>query len=289
MTASRSRYTLLSLLAALGLFLAPHPALAGGAKAAVKPLPARTQKVADKVLATATKAQKAKALGNLAEAMSARKDLSRSTTKQAAFLERSVRSQNAAAKRTKPVSVAKKNTPRNQTGKKKQPKQKQKKTKETGTGDGEGVAGAETSQPQGANDGPELTGGPTEEATQGGGLIGRFRRYVAARKAFSNLAKQYPGISEQFTEETRLNRGYSMPFATGGSFMLAAASFLTGNVVLGLIAGGAAAAGGAVEYVNRDRVRKGIVEDMLAATKDKKVNFKLSKQEIATFEAAGWL
>ena len=103
MYAPRPGTILLSLIAALGLVLAPMSTYAGGArpatKAAAKPLPPRTEKVAKKTLQGATKEQKTKAMSSLQSAMAARQDLRMSTTKQAAYLKRSVAAQKGAATR----------------------------------------------------------------------------------------------------------------------------------------------------------------------------------------------
>jgi len=141
----RPIHSILSLLVALGLVLAPMSAHAGGArpggKPAAKPLSKTSQKKVNDAFKNtgANKAEKAKALTSLSGAMAKRADLRRSPNKQAAYVKASVTNQRGAAGRSTTTTSRTKGKANKSKNKQKNKTKNKQKTKKSKSGNGGAV------------------------------------------------------------------------------------------------------------------------------------------------------
>lgn len=289
MHASRSRLSLLSLLAALGLMLAPAGARAGSARpAAAKPAAKSASRSAAAKKGAETKAMNKKADANWATRVSKNPALAKDKAAEAKFKSASVRAQRQAASRKAGTTTAAAKKKPVKLAKKKPGKQQGAKRVATAEEPGAGVEPALAVDEALEQDGDELDaiegaeGDDAPEASNAGGLWGKFQRYRAARRTFRALADANPELGQEVTLRSRLRGSFRNAFMTGGGTFMAIASIMSGGTLLAVAGAGVAAVGGTRELLNRDASRKELVEELAA---DKQ----LEPEEIATFQAAGWL
>lgn len=273
MNASRARYSLLSLLAALGLMMAPLSAHAGSARpkapASSTGAPKRTRSEAARA-GWETRAMKAKADANWGARVAKNPALKGDTVAEAKFKAQSVRAQKQAAKR-KPATTAKKPKPVSLA----KPKRVAAAAEELA---------AEAPDANELDDGVDLDGDELEESEprRGGGIVDRVRSYIAARRVFKQMTDAHPDIRGEFTRLSRLNGASRNGVFLGAGGLLATVSIISGGTLAALIGLGAAGTAGTRLFVNNNRARREIVGELAAAGQ-------LEPDEIAVYEAAGWL